>query len=401
MSTTNGASGQVLPVLLAMIAMGLSALFVAHRVSNALGQQSVVVNAADAAAYSGAHWTARRLNLMAYTNRAMLANHIAVGHLVAYISWLRYVENASARLAAVSSFIPYVGTATRVANRAVRTSLGLSERLSWGFINGVDVLHGLMSASQLQARRQLLPDRIDTLMRKVAQRHDGELRVNRGGAIQSVPQPYQAALAGKLLVYRTDLLNYVDSDQPGRDRGYFQRILSQSIDDDHNLSRWLRGRRSHGAPRFGTGGRSWSDSILGLVKLRKQGATNQAPSPDAGGWRSADRFQIRERDFLGWESWGTLAQGRANADRLAGNYDGIDRYTHLAQRNNTDGRLEIPAIVTRSATNPPATHAHYSVAEVVYQPSKACKDNCPPDNAKPTLFNPYWRARLVAPEILP
>lgn len=401
MSTTNDASGQILPVLLAMIAMGLSALFVAHRVSNGVGQQSVVVNAADAAAYSGAHWTARRLNLMAYTNRAMLANHIAVGHLVAYISWLRYVENASARLAAVSSFIPYVGAATRVANRAVRTSLVVSERVSWGFINGVDVLHGLMSASQLQARRQLLPDRIDAVMRKVARRHDHELRVNRGGAIASVPQPYQTALAGKLLVYRADLINYLGSDQPGRDGGYFQRILSQSIDHDDNLSRWLRGRRSHGAPRFGTGGRTWSDSILGLVRLRKQGATNQAPRPDAGGWQSADRFQIRKRKLLGWESWGTLAQGRASADRLAGNYDGIDRYTHLAQRHNTDSRLQIPAIVTRSSTTPETEHAHLSVAEVIYQPSKACEEHCPQDNAKPTLFNPYWRARLIAPEILP
>lgn len=401
MSTTNEASGQILPVLLAMIAMGLSALFFAHRVSQALGQQSVVVNAADAAAYSGAHWTARRLNLMAYTNRAMLANHIAVGHLVAYISWLRYVENASARLAAVSSFIPYVGAATRVANRAVRTSLTVSERVSWAFINGVDVLHGLMSASQLQARRQLLPNRIDSVMRKVAQHHDNALRVNRGGTIKTVPQPYQTVLTGKLMVYRTKLIKYLDSDQPGRDGGYFQRILSQSIDHDRNLSRWLRGRRSHGAPRYGTGGRSWYDSIAGLVRLRKQGATNQAPRPDAGGWRSADRFQIRKRKLLGWESWGTLAHGRASADRLAGNYDGIDRYTQLAQSDNSDSRLTIPAIVTQSSTQPATAHAHLSLAEVVYQPSKACQDHCPPDDAKPTLFNPYWRARLVAPDILP
>lgn len=43
-----------------------------------------LVNAADAAAYSGAEITARQLNFMAYTNRAMIANEVAVGHMFSF-----------------------------------------------------------------------------------------------------------------------------------------------------------------------------------------------------------------------------------------------------------------------------------------------------------------------------
>jgi len=403
MRKTDLAAGQILPVLLAMIAIGLSALMIAYRGSQAIGQQSVVVNAADAAAYSGANWTARRLNFMAYTNRAMLANHIAVGHLVAYISWLRYVEGASAQIARYSSYLPYVGTATRAANTAVRTSLSFSEQASWGFINGVDVLHGLMSTSQLDARRGLLPDRVDEVMRQVGKSYQSELKINRGKAIESVPQPYEAAVDGMLAAYRVGLIQRVQSDTPGRDEGYFERLLSQSIEHDDDLARWLQGQRRHGRPEFGTGGRTWSSTILRLIRFRKQGVTNQAPVADAGGWRSADRLQVSFFDFskFSWESWDTLASGRASANQLAGNYDGIDRYTRLATHARDAGRFQIPAIATLQTDPPAVEHAHLSVAEVIHQPPADCDTDCPRLSAEANLFNPYWRASLDAPDLLP
>lgn len=50
----------------------------------AVNEKINLVNAADAAAYSGAQITARQLNFMAYTNRAMIANEVAIGHSLSF-----------------------------------------------------------------------------------------------------------------------------------------------------------------------------------------------------------------------------------------------------------------------------------------------------------------------------
>ena len=56
----------------------------------ALREKTQLIDAADAAAYSEGVITARRLNFMAYTNRAVVTNHLAAGHAVIYMSWIRH-----------------------------------------------------------------------------------------------------------------------------------------------------------------------------------------------------------------------------------------------------------------------------------------------------------------------
>jgi hypothetical protein len=53
-----------------------------------------VTNAADAAAYSAAVWQARSLNYEAYTNRAIVANEVAVGQAASVVSWTQYAPHA-------------------------------------------------------------------------------------------------------------------------------------------------------------------------------------------------------------------------------------------------------------------------------------------------------------------
>ena len=52
-----------------------------------------VENAADAAAYSQAKLFARHQNLIAYTNRAIVANEMSVGQVVALMSWAKRYAN--------------------------------------------------------------------------------------------------------------------------------------------------------------------------------------------------------------------------------------------------------------------------------------------------------------------
>lgn len=77
-------SGQVFPLSLAILAVACVVFFLVFNSGRAVNEKINLVNAADASAYSGAQIAARHLNFMAYTNRAMIANEAAIGHLYSF-----------------------------------------------------------------------------------------------------------------------------------------------------------------------------------------------------------------------------------------------------------------------------------------------------------------------------
>ena len=76
--------GQSLVAAIALFAVAAVMLFYVFNSGRAVNEKINLVNAADAAAYSGAQVAARSLNFMAYTNRAMIANEVAIGHMFSY-----------------------------------------------------------------------------------------------------------------------------------------------------------------------------------------------------------------------------------------------------------------------------------------------------------------------------
>ncbi|MEE2731823.1 MAG: Tad domain-containing protein [Pseudomonadota bacterium] len=77
-------SGQVFPLALAVLVIACVTFFFVFNSGRAVNEKINLVNAADASAYSGAQIAARHLNFMAYTNRAMIANEAAIGHLYSF-----------------------------------------------------------------------------------------------------------------------------------------------------------------------------------------------------------------------------------------------------------------------------------------------------------------------------
>lgn len=75
---------QVLPLSLALLLVASVVFFMVFNSGRAVNEKINLVNAADASAYSGAQIAARHLNFMAYTNRAMIANEAAIGHLYSF-----------------------------------------------------------------------------------------------------------------------------------------------------------------------------------------------------------------------------------------------------------------------------------------------------------------------------
>src|SRR5690606_1907071 len=77
-------SGQAMVFAIALTLICSVMIFFVINSGRAVNEKINLVNAADAAAYSGAQITARQLNFMAYTNRAMIANEVAIGHSLSF-----------------------------------------------------------------------------------------------------------------------------------------------------------------------------------------------------------------------------------------------------------------------------------------------------------------------------
>jgi len=84
--------GQVMIGAFAVMIIGTVMLLMMVKTAGNANEKIRLVNAADAAAYSAGTVVARRMNYMAYSNRAMVANHVAAGHLASYVSWARYID---------------------------------------------------------------------------------------------------------------------------------------------------------------------------------------------------------------------------------------------------------------------------------------------------------------------
>lgn len=94
--------GQALILVMAIVLIASVVLFMVFNSGRAVNEKINLVNAADAAAYSGAQIAARQLNFMAYTNRAMIANELAIGHMYSY---QMEVDIVSQGLTAVTGFL--------------------------------------------------------------------------------------------------------------------------------------------------------------------------------------------------------------------------------------------------------------------------------------------------------
>jgi Flp pilus assembly protein TadG len=101
-------------VVLAMLLLCLG-LIVIFDTGQVVAKKVQLTNTADAAAYSAAVQEARALNLIAYMNRASVANEVAMAQMVSWYSWTNFAISATDHLkdamevfSALASFIPGV-----------------------------------------------------------------------------------------------------------------------------------------------------------------------------------------------------------------------------------------------------------------------------------------------------
>ena len=111
--------GQSLVLFLGFTAAMVALLLVAFNSGQITNSKMRAMNAADAAAYSGAVWEARTLNFQAYMNRAMVVNEVTIAQSVSLRSWISYLDRFVTNINYITEFIPYLGEATMAVQRVI------------------------------------------------------------------------------------------------------------------------------------------------------------------------------------------------------------------------------------------------------------------------------------------
>jgi len=107
-ATARAQRGQALIWLIGVMGAAIAVLYGIYNVTQVSVGKEKAVNAADTAALAGAKVEARMLNLMAYNNRSMIANEVALVQFASMDAWLGYFAKTAQNIGGVLEWIPYV-----------------------------------------------------------------------------------------------------------------------------------------------------------------------------------------------------------------------------------------------------------------------------------------------------
>ena len=446
--------GQAIVAALIIMVLSVAGLVLMYNTGQATSEKLRVVNAADAAAYSGGVWVARQLNFMAYTNRAMIANHVSVGHFVSFASWVENFEENAENLDDIGDIlqiVPVVGTAieavTEIIEQVAEAYLEVTEGFGDVYVPAIDLFNRGLYASQVAARFNLNPLTLNDVMESAARGYgDGEIQVNDGGDLDVLlRQSVQGAqAAGQVLGQFSPIFNFVERYEATEDEGRAAGLVEASLDSSED---WIRGNRGWRFCLFSGCGR-----IPPNLRLTKRGSTvhsvdggnsgqtrsngcsgggffgNGGNNSDGDGlnWYARDELQFEIAAFrrFGGTRWRNTGFGStcadANATDFDSSYKGIDNYYALNNQDSEHHTLSIYAYATldTNATAVPVYHTfrdgvdpadpHYEVKRTqaltdnkttalveaqVFHGSEEEHLFSTEDGEYSNLFNPYWHAR--------
>ena len=389
--------GQIAPVALFGVLIASTVLVMMYNLGQKITERSQVANAADAAAYSAGVWTARHLNFMAYTNRAMIANHVAVGHFVSYVSWVRYIDDSIGYVDRITQFIPYVGQYVDVVERIAGEVRKATEREASVVVPAIDAWNANFRAAQLEVQASLALNNLQEVMQHTARAYDPAIRVNDREEFQALPDELHAVVELQLLGQLAAVPLFVRRYSAADDRGSLRELVAASQRSNGDIQRWI------------TGERGWREN-LALAQIRKQGSTTVNQSAARSDWRASDQLQYRTRGLFGWHSWRRVGAhaSTASATEFAANYSGVPTYYNISGEPG-DHSLRIAAIATKRQSQVATAHlmgmgnhqqplAVAAVAKVEFRQRTGGAFSALPGKQTEyaNLFNPFWEAKLAA-----
>jgi len=401
-------------LLLALVASLVAAFAISFGVGQLVNDKMRLVNAADAAAYSAAQWEARSLNFQSYLNRAIVANEVAIAQLVSLRSWSSYVATVTRNGAAVTQWIPPLAAPVRALERgwqAVDSGIqavapGLEGAISaWN----VDVLSNAEALAHQQAAITAAE-----LVTEVARANEPRAQVLDATRLLQVrnASEWQNRFTDRYRRGGGDLRRFVDLLMNSRDGFTRSRRSGVSVP-------LLRVARRGGTDLLAE--RSWRgvDTLSVHVDL----LLDSVEIPLGWGAAEARRSAVSQRGEHGGSLRTNPAASRRalRALRPSGLYRAVPEIRDIVVPSRRDDRrlryavaLQLPGkdIVTpdrllmpRGIESPdrgnrslaPSFAADglqaLAAAEVYFRRPSGRVDG---RHEYPSLFNPYWQARLVA-----
>lgn len=291
-------TGQALPLAMVLLVAVAAIVFFMFNSGQLVQEKIRITNTADAVAYSAGIFEARVLNYDAYTNRAIIANEIAIGHAVGLASWAKYAGKTADTIAPYMYLIPYAGPAIANALYDVKNAMDAYTPLLAATVTLHDAAINALAASQLAVHG---PANIiavasrKVLMDEVTRKNDPDAKV--------------------------DVLPVADDFA-----GFTQRYASRD-------ERKRMGQVVHDGRDAFLRSRNWSFGLVVLctgLQLRKRGSTELIDMVD--GWKSMDTLsvhQYRIRRFRCRRSENPIGFGTAFSD------DGLDdaAYSYAGSRS--------------------------------------------------------------------
>lgn len=408
--------GQALVLVTPLLLVLAVAMVWVFDAGQAVAEKRRLTDAADAAAFSAATWQARALNFSAYMNRAIVANEVAIAQSVSLRSWSTYMGQLLANGAVASRWVPVLNAASATLERIWR---GFDAGLQPGLVAFEGALsvadHELAAAQRLVhvAAFEFVPDAV----KRTLSANDPAFALSPGG---------EALLARWASEWATFTSSYGgawrwrQADVVDRSLDGFTSSRSRTISPGL-VGSVLRVERRGGTER--TGFETWramdtlslhTRSGVLFGRMREQlplgwgAASNGEPVPTPGvfggsvrtnprGSRLAEAQQRRPRAYLGLPSLRDLsvAQRREFASpRIV-----VRAVLPRESRRRGASLLGVGAIpgAGPSGTAQGLVAAHDGVYAIAAADTPFTRPGSRPDGAHelPSLYAPYWRARLV------
>ena len=276
----NGIRGQAMVLGIVMLLVLCIGVIILFDTGQAVSKKVELVNAADAAAYSVAVQQARALNFAAYSNRARVANEVAVAQVIGIYSWMNQLHTATIvfeKTMNVLSGIPYVGivfkslavvfkAAGKVLKAARTTFHGVAEVA----VRTIDELNGALAT----AANTILDyvSTVDGLLvaRNVISRNSPDASLSAVGTGVLTSQ-LATAKSGFLHTYRIPRSSGSGSASARAGADRFRNVVMQSRDKFS----WDRS------------GHDWN---LGIIKFEQSGGTDMV---DYNRWAAADALSLK------------------------------------------------------------------------------------------------------------
>lgn len=253
----------LLPILAALMVLLLGAMQRGVEVRESWYQQNI----ADNMAVSAAVLMAREMNLLAITNRALLANELSIAQVVGIASWYQMMKDVADRSAIISAWIPYLNSITSTIARIVRRMERPLNQVLQGVIYFQQAITTALRATQWYARLAFameIPRTLSQIYQQHGQQGDAWQLLHAPGI---VPAPW---------LWWT----FIPPQRSGNDAGLSQRLMHASLDA-------FSAKRSY----------PWFD-LIGLELAKAGGARLVVNDAGAWHWQGIDTVSLHVRGLL-------------------------------------------------------------------------------------------------------